>query len=60
MQVVDGTDPSVVYGSLKNFNVEDKKIGQGQFSVVHRAVCKVDGRIVALKKVQVIRSVVFL
>ena len=41
------------YGSLKNFQVE-KKIGQGQFSVVFRAKCMVDKRIVALKKIQVI------
>ena len=41
------------YASLKNFQVE-KKIGQGQFSVVFRAKCVVDGRIVALKKIQVI------
>lgn len=40
------------YGTLKNFQVE-KKIGQGQFSVVFRARCVVDGRIVALKKIQV-------
>ena len=39
-------------GTLANFTV-DKKIGKGQFSEVFRAVCKVDGRIVALKKVQV-------
>ncbi|KAL5484730.1 hypothetical protein EMCRGX_G021275 [Ephydatia muelleri] len=40
------------YGSLKNFQVE-KKIGQGQFSVVFRARCVVDDRIVALKKIQI-------
>jgi hypothetical protein len=39
-------------GTLSNFTV-DKKIGKGQFSEVYRAVCKVDGRVVALKKVQV-------
>ena len=50
---MDLSDPGVKYGSLKNFDVEEKKIGQGQFSVVHRAVCKIDGRCVALKKVQV-------
>lgn len=51
-EAVDMSDPGVRYGSLKHFDVEEKKIGQGQFSVVHRAVCKVDGRPVALKKVQ--------
>jgi hypothetical protein len=50
---VDSNDPSVIYGSLKNFVVEEKKIGQGQFSIVHRAICKSDGRAVALKKIQV-------
>ncbi|MCL4143530.1 UNVERIFIED_CONTAM: hypothetical protein GTU68_041864 [Idotea baltica] len=31
----------------------EKKIGKGQFSVVHRAKCKTDGAIVALKKVHI-------
>ena len=31
----------------------EKKIGQGQFSVVHRARNVVDGQILALKKIQV-------
>lgn len=48
----DETDYSVVYGTLANFDIE-KKIGKGQFSEVYRARCKQDGRIVALKKVQV-------
>ena len=37
---------------LCDFQVE-KKIGQGQFSVVYRARNLVDGQIVALKKIQV-------
>ncbi|PSN47262.1 Serine/threonine-protein kinase Nek7 [Blattella germanica] len=41
-----------VYKSLNIFDVE-KKIGKGQFSVVHRARCRVDGSVVALKKVQI-------
>ena len=41
-----------IYGKLTNFKME-KKIGKGQFSVVHRAVCVKDGRTVALKKVQI-------
>uniref|UniRef100_A0A914VTV5 NEK6-subfamily protein kinase n=1 Tax=Plectus sambesii TaxID=2011161 RepID=A0A914VTV5_9BILA len=45
-------DYSVIYGTLANFDIE-KKIGKGQFSEVYRARCKQDGRIVALKKVQV-------
>ena len=39
-------------GCLNNFEVE-KEIGKGQFSVVYRAKCKVNDRIVALKKVQI-------
>lgn len=39
-----------IYGKLRNFKIE-KKIGKGQFSVVHKAVCSVDDRAVALKKV---------
>ncbi len=31
----------------------EKKIGQGQFSVVYRARNEVDGQIVALKKIQI-------
>ncbi|TRY63401.1 hypothetical protein TCAL_03554 [Tigriopus californicus] len=41
-----------IYGKLQNFNIE-KKIGKGQFSVVYRATCHIDGRTVALKKVQI-------
>ena len=37
---------------LRHFVVE-KKIGQGQFSVVYRARNVRDGKIVALKKIQV-------
>lgn len=40
------------YCALANFTIE-KKIGRGQFSVVYKAVCNVDNRKVALKKVQV-------
>lgn len=40
------------YNQLSNFMIE-KKIGKGQFSEVYRAVCTVNGRPVALKKVQV-------
>ena len=45
-------DPDNPYGTLSNFEI-DKKIGKGQFSEVWRARCKIDGSIVALKKVQV-------
>lgn len=41
-----------IYGMLSNFEI-DKKIGKGQFSIVYRAKCKLDGKLVALKKVQV-------
>ena len=53
-----GPPPSVVqvsgnpYCRLANFEIE-RKIGRGQFSVVYRARCKLDGMVVALKKVQV-------
>ena len=40
------------YGRLSAFEIE-KKIGRGQFSVVSRARCLIDGQVVALKKVQV-------
>ena len=39
------------YDTLSNF-VVGKKIGKGQFSEVYKAQSKCDGRIVALKKVQ--------
>lgn len=42
-----------VYSTLQSFVVEEKKLGQGQFSVVYRATCKADNRPVALKKVQI-------
>lgn len=38
--------------SVKSF-LHTFQIGKGQFSVVYRASCKVDGKIVALKKVQI-------
>ncbi|GBO18968.1 Serine/threonine-protein kinase Nek7 [Araneus ventricosus] len=41
-----------IYGMLSNFEIE-KKIGKGQFSVVFKAKCKLDGKYVALKKVQI-------
>lgn|SRR6218665_211183 len=40
------------YCRLANFEIE-KKIGKGQFSVVYRARCRINGQVVALKKVQV-------
>uniref|UniRef100_A0A1I8GQY4 NEK6-subfamily protein kinase n=1 Tax=Macrostomum lignano TaxID=282301 RepID=A0A1I8GQY4_9PLAT len=40
------------YSALANLQIE-KRIGKGQFSVVYKAHCIVDGRVVALKKVQV-------
>lgn len=45
-----------IYGRLENFEI-DRKIGKGQFSHVHRAVCKHDQRTVALKKVQIFEMV---
>ena len=40
------------YNSLVYFDIE-KKIGQGQFSVVFKARSKTDSETVALKKIQV-------
>jgi serine/threonine protein kinase len=45
------------YGCLANFKI-DKKIGKGQFSEVYRAINKIDGSVVALKKVQVAECLV--
>ena len=42
------------YCKLSNFEIV-KRIGKGQFSVVYKAVCKVNNQHVALKKVQVIK-----
>ena len=47
------------YNRLCNFEIE-KKIGRGQFSVVSRARCLINGQVVALKKVQVRRSLLML
>ena len=47
------------YNRLCNFEIE-KKIGRGQFSVVSRARCLINGQVVALKKVQVHRSLLML
>lgn len=44
--------PKENYNSLRYFQIE-KRIGQGQFSVVFRACNTVDGQHVALKKIQV-------
>uniref|UniRef100_A0A8C4TC06 NEK6-subfamily protein kinase n=1 Tax=Erpetoichthys calabaricus TaxID=27687 RepID=A0A8C4TC06_ERPCA len=40
------------YSRLADFRIE-KKIGRGQFSEVYRATCLLDGKLVALKKVQI-------
>ena len=48
-----------IYNYLKNFEIE-KLIGKGQFSEVYRARCLINNSIVALKKVQVRSSFVFL
>ena len=40
------------YCTLANFEIE-KKIGQGQFSAVFRAKCKINQQQVALKKVKI-------
>eukprot|EP00096_Caligus_rogercresseyi_P007080 TRINITY_DN2443_c0_g1_i2.p1 TRINITY_DN2443_c0_g1~~TRINITY_DN2443_c0_g1_i2.p1 ORF type:complete len:312 (-),score=97.92 TRINITY_DN2443_c0_g1_i2:33-968(-) len=53
MDLLEFTTTDSIYGKLENFSVE-KKIGKGQFSVVYRAKCLCDKRIVALKKVQIL------
>ena len=51
-EIIKMSSSDSIYGRLKNFEI-DRKIGKGQFSVVYRARCKVDDRLVALKKVQI-------
>uniref|UniRef100_T1IJR8 NEK6-subfamily protein kinase n=1 Tax=Strigamia maritima TaxID=126957 RepID=T1IJR8_STRMM len=51
-ELIDLTATDSIYGALSNLKIE-KKIGKGQFSVVYKARCKLDGRILALKKVQI-------
>eukprot|EP01147_Barroeca_monosierra_P007872 gene7872-9980_t len=41
-----------IYGDVSNYQIE-KKIGRGQFSVVYKARCLVNNRLVAFKKVQI-------
>lgn len=45
-----------IYSRMANFDIE-RKIGKGQFSVVHRATCRENRSIVALKKVQIFEMV---
>ena len=52
IQISSTSAANSIYGSLANFDI-DRKIGKGQFSVVYRATSKIDGRPVALKKVQI-------
>ena len=47
-----GTNPELGYNALCNYRIE-RKIGKGQFSEVYRAVCHLDNKLVALKKVKV-------
>ena len=42
-----------MYVCVRRYFAVEKKIGNGQFSVVYRAKNTVDGQIVALKKIQV-------
>ena len=56
-QVPPSTRPTAIpheaiYCRLENFEIE-KKVGRGQFSVVYKAKCRLNGQPVALKKVQV-------
>jgi len=51
-QPMDADPGSELYSRLGNFQIQ-KRIGRGQFSVVFKAICTVDGRSVALKKVQI-------
>ncbi|KAF6035007.1 NEK6 [Bugula neritina] len=53
MEMLTSThDTDSIYSTLKNYDI-DKQIGKGQFSCVYRAKNKIDGTIVALKKVQI-------
>ena len=52
----------IVYVCLSNSHYNmcfffEKQIGKGQFSVVHRATCRENRSIVALKKVQIFEMV---
>lgn len=49
---IDSLSWTGVECSIANFKI-DKRIGRGQFSVVYKAICLSDNRLVALKKVQV-------
>ena len=51
-ELLELTDSDSPYGALAGFSI-DKKIGKGQFSVVHRARANHDDKTVALKKVQI-------
>ncbi|GAB6021927.1 Serine/threonine-protein kinase Nek6 [Chamberlinius hualienensis] len=44
----DGT-----YNSLSKFDIQKTRIGKGQFSVVYKARCTTNNRMVALKKIQI-------
>ena len=41
-----------IYQSLSVFDIEGR-IGKGHFSVVYRARCRQDGKIFAIKKIQI-------
>ncbi|XP_002130395.2 serine/threonine-protein kinase Nek7-like [Ciona intestinalis] len=44
--------PELGYNHLGNYKI-DRKIGKGQFSEVYRAICLLDSKLVALKKVKI-------
>ncbi|XP_054163589.1 serine/threonine-protein kinase Nek7-like [Oppia nitens] len=48
----DNKGQKVIIGSLDNFELNNR-IGKGQFSVVHKALCRQTGQMVALKKMQI-------
>eukprot|EP00056_Hartaetosiga_gracilis_P021953 m.27422 g.27422 ORF g.27422 m.27422 type:complete len:145 (-) comp9351_c0_seq2:1768-2202(-) len=49
---VGDDDEDNFYNDISNYSVE-KKIGRGQFSVVYKARCLVNNKLVAFKKVQI-------
>jgi len=51
-EVQPNLKPELGYNTLANYRIE-RKIGKGQFSEVWRAVCLLDNKLVALKKVKV-------
>ena len=50
---MDVSSARSIYGTISNFKVDERCIGQGQFSKVYKALCLVNHQWVAIKKVQI-------